>query len=243
MRHVLRRIYCGGETGARIQFGFRVLIVGAALVAYGACTTTENIVTRELNKRGEPVALRLTTTNYISADADRILELDKGERTLTIKFHRDLKTNVNSMQITVKLYRDDASLASDVRLIVDSAQFRFASNAFVATNSSEDVTVLDSGGRRDYNPALAPDAQAQTGYISFGKPTAAGLAKRHWTTYTMQRSVDPELATALSSAKIVSINIVFGDMRGEAILNDKQLTAWKNFLIGASARDIGVKDS
>jgi len=235
-------MYCGVKTGTRKRIGFRVLIVCAAIIACGACATTENVVTRELNKRGEPVALRLTTTHYISADADRILELDKGQRTLTIKFHRDLRTNADTMQIAVKLYRDDALLSSDARLIIDSAQFRFASSAFVAENSSEDVTVLDSGGRRDYNPALAPDAQAQTGYISFGKPTAAGLAKRHWTTYTLQTPLEPELATALRAAKLVSINIVFGAVRGEAILNDNQLTAWKNFLVGASTRETGVKE-
>ena len=168
----------------------------------------------------------LTTEHYLSVDEDKLLELDKGERSIAFQFKRVVRDEI---QVSARLYDTDKDAISRMRIIADGKTFDFPSLVIERELQSEQVTILDSGQRREDNPNLATSAQAQTGYITFGKPGSAGVAKRYWITYRFRIAPVTEMRTAILRASKVSVVLDFGPNLAEAQVDTRQLRAWKRY--------------
>jgi hypothetical protein len=97
---------------------------------------------------------------------------------------------------------------------------------------AETVTILDSGQRQQDNPGLANTAQAQTGYITFGKPVAAGAAQRKWLLYKFRIQPESIFFETLGSAKTATISITVGKLRAEMQSTEKETAIWKRYAAG-----------
>jgi hypothetical protein len=179
--------------------------------------------------------LSLTTEHYLSLDGDRILELDRGERTLSIEFRRvsgTTRPGDDPVSVALKLYDTDPVPKGNLRLEMDGRSLEFEPRDLKKEPFEETVTVLDTGQRQQDNPNLANNIQAQTGYINFGKPAAAGSAKRVWMVYRFQIAPESALLHAATTAKRVSISMTIGRLTGEAQAAEKEIRAWKKYAAG-----------
>jgi hypothetical protein len=200
-----------------------------------ACSSKYNVVRLNHDKKLSADYLTLSTEHYLSLDGDRILELDRGERTLTLTFRRPavLPRPANDVvSLALKLYDTDPAPKGKIRLEADGRTLEFEPLSVKKEIFSETVTVLDTGQRQADNPNLANSAQAQTGYITFGKPATAGAAQRSWHIYHVEIAPESALFDKIASANRVLISVSAGRFQAEAQVAEKQLRAWKKYAGG-----------
>lgn len=200
-----------------------------------ACTSKYNVVRLINEAKSVPSYLTLTTEHYLSVDGDRILELDRGERSLTFEFRRPAETTRpgdGPVSLALKLYDTDPQPKGNLRVEMDGRSFEFEPRDLKKEPLQETVTVLDTGQRQQENPNLANSAQAQTGYITFGKPAAAGSARRTWMIYRFQIGPESTLLHGAATAKRATICITVGKFTAEAQATEKEILAWKKYANG-----------
>lgn len=200
-----------------------------------ACASKYNVVRLEHDKKKRDTRLTLTTEHYLSLDGDRVLELDRGERTLTLEFRRYgalVRPDNDPITVSLKLYDTDAAPRGKIRFEMDGRSVEFEPAELKQETLHENVTVLDTGQRQQENPSLANSAQAQTGYITFGKPVAAGAAKRTWIIYRFQIAPESTLLHGAATAKRVVISMAVGRVTAEAQATEKEIRAWKKYANG-----------
>lgn len=211
-----------------------LLSMGLGLILAG-CASKFNVVKLSHDKKNNGDYLNLATEHYLSLDGDRVLELDRGERTLTFEFKRPAaigRPANDAIAVTLKLYDTDAPPRGRLRLETGGESAEFEVQNPRREIFSETVTVLDSGQRQMDNPNLANSAQAQTGYITFGKPTAAGAAQRSWHLYRFEIAPESAVFALVASTKQASVSMRAGNLRAEAQISEKQLAAWRKYASG-----------
>ena len=207
----------------------------AILLLLCTCSSKYNVVRLTNDAKSSTSYLTLTTEHYLSLDGDRILELDRGERSLTFEFRRlagTTRPGDDPVSVALKLYDTDPVPKGNLRLEMDGRSFEFEPRDLKKEPLQETVTVLDTGQRQQENPNLANNAQAQTGYITFGKPAAAGAAKRTWMVYRFQIAPESTLLHGAATAKRASISMTVGRLTAEAQANEKELRAWNRYAQG-----------
>ena len=200
-----------------------------------ACSSQYNTVRLQRKPKQGLSLYSLTTEHYLHIDENHVLELDRGERSLQIEFNREVTSAglvSETTKVTVKLYHDDAPFSGKVRVRLNNADFDLVSDSVTRENFAEAVTVLDTGQRQEDNASLANSAQAQTGYITFGKPVAAGSSKRRWKIYRMTVPLDSALSTAMQSIKQLEIAPTIRGQTAVCDVSDRQIAAWKRFAAG-----------
>ena len=205
------------------------------LFFFCACSSKYNVVRLTHDSKSGASYLALTTQHYLSLDGDRILELDRGERTLSVDFRRapgTLRPGDEPVTVALKLYDTDPVPKGNLRVEMDGRSFEFEPRDLKKEPLEETVTVLDTGQRQQENPNLANSAQAQTGYITFGKPASAGAAKRTWMVYRFQIAPESALLHGAATAKRVSFAMTIGRLTGEAQASEKEIRAWKKYAAG-----------
>lgn len=196
------------------------------------CTGQHNVVRLSHNKKLNISVYSLSTEHYLRADGDRVAELDKGQRTVVFTFLKEMKETfpvVDKITVTVKLYANDPVYSGVLHIFLDGVDFPFIADRITKENFTESVTVLDTGQRQESNTGLSNSAQAQTGYTTFGKPVAAGSAKRNWQLYRFSLKTDARFANTVLSAKDIAITTDYGKDRVEIAIAKTQLRAWKKY--------------
>ena len=215
-------------------------VVGLCLFAT-ACSSQYNTVRLQRKTKQNLSVYTVSTEHYLHIDENHVIELDRGERSLTIEFTREVAAAgvvSETMKVTVKLYHDDAPFPGKLHIRLNNADFDFVADNVTRENFSEAVTVLDTGQRQDDNAGLANSAQAQTGYITFGKPVAAGSSKRLWKIYRFSLPVEPRFASALRDSQQLEIS---SSLRGRLAICDvsnRQIAAWKRYAGGIADAEI-----
>ena len=102
----------------------------------------------------------------------------------------------------------------------------------VQTCCYEKVTVLDTGQRSGANGALTSEVQAQTGYITFGKPTAAGSAQRLWRIHSSEITEPERFISTLTAGHKAGLSLNLGTVSGLVEFKPEQLKAWQRFARG-----------
>jgi hypothetical protein len=204
-------------------------------VATIACSSKHNVVRLSKDKKLNNDYLTLSTEHYLSLDGDRILELDRGERTLTLTFRRPAaltRPENDVVSLALKLYDTDPAPKGKIRLEANGSSLEFEPQNVTKEVFSETVTVLDTGQRQLDNPSLANSAQAQTGYITFGKPATAGAAQRSWHIYRVEILPESAVFDKVRASKRAVISVTAGRFQAEAQVAEKELSIWKKYASG-----------
>lgn len=212
-----------------------LFLAGLLCLGVIGCASKFNVVKLNRDEKAQASYLTLTTEHYLSLDGDRILELDRGERTLSIDLKRisgTARPGDDPVVVSLKLYDTDPVPKGNLRIEMDGRSFEFEPRDMKKEPLQETVTVLDTGQRQQENPNLANSAQAQTGYITFGKPAAAGSAKRTWMIYRFQIAPESKLLHGAATAKRATMTMTVGKFTAEAQAGEKEIRSWRKYANG-----------
>ena len=134
-----------------------------------------------------------------------------------------------TLSLALRLYHDDPAAAPVWQLETPTGSIPLEFNDWQTTDLREKVTVLDTGQRSHNNAALNSEVQAQTGYITFGKPTAAGSVERAWKVYTASTPLRENLIAALIKAERISLTGSVGDLKARIDFKTEQQKAWRRY--------------
>ncbi len=207
-------------------------LLSALSLCIAACSSQYNTVRLQRKPKQNLSVYTLATEHYLHIDENHVIELDRGERSLQIELNREVSAVglvAETMKVTVKLYHDDAPFTGKLHLRLNNEDFDFASDSVTRENFAEAVTVLDTGQRQEDNAGLANSAQAQTGYITFGKPVAAGSSKRRWKIYRMTVPVDTRFIAAVRGLQKLEISAALRERTAVCDVSNRQIAAWKRF--------------
>jgi len=216
------------------SFLANILIVLAPLCIL-CCSGRTGVVRLKHDDKRNSDHLAVTTEHYLSLDGDKVLELDRGERSLTLEFRRPSalgRPADDAILVTLKLYDTDPLPQGKIRLEAETRKAEFDPLDLTRSKFAETVTILDSGQRQQDNPGLANNAQAQTGYITFGKPVAAGTAQRKWHLYKFRIQPESMFFDTVGTAKYATISIAVGKLRAEMQSTEKETAIWKRYAAG-----------
>ncbi len=202
------------------------------LLLFVGCSSAYNTVRLKQMNAGQKFSL--VTQHYLQTDHDHVAELDRGERRVQFDLERTQPLQgepVTAIKVTLQLYHDDPPPSAEGIMRIDERNVPFTLQQITARESSEKVTVLDTGQRSGSNPALVSEVQAQTGYITFGKPTAAGSVERHWRTYTGYLNESEAILHALSTARNLDFRFQAGGKPALILFRPAQLEAWRRFAL------------
>jgi hypothetical protein len=225
------RVDNGGHMSVFTSRTMRPFHIVIALLTLG-CSSTFNTV--RLKQTDENQRFTLSTRHYLQTDDDHVAELDKGERQVQFDLVHDVPQQgmpTITLQAHLRLYREDKAPSREATFRADETNLPLSFGEFTFLDTSENVTVLDTGQRGGTNPALASNVQAQTGYITFGKPTAAGAVGRLWRIYTATaKNLSGELRST-ASARQMSIKFNVNGRPARALFEPAQIEAWQRLLL------------
>lgn len=194
------------------------------------CASEFNTVRLQRSAGSEILTLR--TQHYLRTDDNHVQELERGERQAEIKA---IKTKgaegITGVQLSLalRLYDDDTQPGVSLQLEGSDGATAVLVPAWQVRELREKVTVLDTGQRTNSNGALTSEVQAQTGYITFGKPTAAGAVERAWKVFSTEISADERMLAALQNGRRLRLLIPLGAMQAQIEFKPDQLKAWQRF--------------
>lgn len=197
------------------------------------CSSDYNTV--RLRQTEERDILTLRTQHYLQTDHNHVQELDRGERRAEIRGTlRKNKAGSSelSINIALKLYHDDPTPALACRLENANNGITLQLSPWNASDLQEKVTVLDTGQRTGPNGALTSEVQAQTGYITFGKPTAAGSVQRLWRIHNGEVTEPEKFISNLIAHTQISLSLGLGTTPARIEFKPEQLRAWQRFARG-----------
>lgn len=202
----------------------------ALIVVFSGCASEYNTVRLKKSANNETISLR--TQHYLRTDDNHVQELERGERMAELKATRTTSAageTTESLSLALRLYHDDPAAAPVWQLETPTGSIRLEFNDWQTTDLREKVTVLDTGQRSHNNAALNSEVQAQTGYITFGKPTAAGSVERAWKVYTASTPLRENLIAALIKAEMISLTGSVGDLKARIDFKTEQQKAWRRY--------------
>jgi len=207
------------------------------------CASESNTV--RLKQKEDSDILTLRTQHYLQTDGDHVQEIERGER--MAEFNANRRTYVNgkielTVRIALRLYQEDASPALAGQVDASGKVVPLQVTNWSTTDLQEKVTVLDTGQRPGTNGALTSEVQAQTGYITFGKPTAAGSVQRHWRVYSGEITDAESLVQTLGLAGYARMRLQIGATEAKIELKPGQLKAWQRFARGEADKIIKQGD-
>lgn len=217
-----------------------LLVLGAT--CFG-CASEYNTVRLQRSEGSEILTLR--TQHYLRTDDNHVLELERGERRAEIKAIRTKpREGAAALQLSfaLRLYDDDPRPGVTLQLEGGGSATAIRVSAWQVRDLREKVTVLDTGQRSGNNATLTSEVQAQTGYITFGKPTAAGAVERTWQVYSGEASVDESVLAALQSGRQLRVSIPLGNMQAQIELTPDQLKALQRFAHGQADKIVDQAD-
>lgn len=209
----------------------RPLFFAIAFLFVG-CSSAYNTV--RLKQTEGDQRFTLTTRHYLQTDRDHVAELDRGEREVQFDLIHVVPENGSaniSLKVHLRLYQDDSAPNQLAILRDGKTDSPLRLGQFTFSDSAENVTVLDTGQRGETNPALVSEVQAQTGYITFGKPTAAGSVARRWRVYT---ATAEDAAVALTAAMDSHHFLIWFTLNGKpasAVFKPNQIEAWRRIFL------------
>lgn len=202
-------------------------------VACLGCASEFNTVRLQRSAGSEILTLR--TQHYLRTDDNHVQELERGERRAEIKASKTKTpdgTTPVTLSIALRLYDDDPMPGVALQLAGGEVAATVTVTAWQVRELREKVTVLDTGQRAHNNAALTSEVQAQTGYITFGKPTAAGAVARAWKVYSADALANDRVLAALQNGQGLKMLIPLGSWQAQIEFKPDELKAWQRFVKG-----------
>jgi hypothetical protein len=197
------------------------------------CTSEHNTV-RLYPAKGEKAAYRqLSTDHYLYVDGNHVAEAERGERRVLLVL-RSKESNTAKLYIRLKVYPEDDVTGIRAELRLAEQVLRPVLREVRREPIAEQVTILESGDSLRTNPMIGNDVQAQSGYITFGKPTGAGAAKRYWQLVILEAELDTETLALIARTNTLAMEFSGNNIRASADFSRRQLAAWQRFSLGMS---------
>lgn len=207
----------------------QLLVVLAGL----ACNSTYNTVKLHSARDGQKAYTRLLTTHYVSAGGNLVMEYDRGERSAEFELQKAVsQTNQPRLRVKLTVYFDDPPLNTNAEIEVGKERLPLLLTDLQREKKEELATVLDTGQRSEFMPPMGNDVQAQSGYITFGKPAGAGTAKRHWIVYTFSTHLPENMHELLFGQKAIAFIFSLGGHPATTVVDGKERAAWMRFFEG-----------
>ncbi|HRP70669.1 MAG TPA: hypothetical protein PLY93_14175 [Turneriella sp.] len=195
--------------------------------AFG-CASQWNTVRTNHDEKANQTIITLESNLYVNVDGNRMREMLKGERRLTISFKRTQNAQQKSpVALKLQLYPTDAKPHLQFWIGCINPKTKFPLVLIKSEPLEETVTVLDVDDRD--NPNLSPDTLSQTSDINFGKPVTASAVNRRWVLYTLNMSDELALLKAVDGCSKAQIEFQLGDKRAVAEAGEKEIAAWKAY--------------
>ncbi|MCX7632593.1 MAG: hypothetical protein N2Z22_04580 [Turneriella sp.] len=196
-----------------------------------ACASSRfNQVVLVKNKDGTQFQ-ELLTEHYLFVDGDHVAEAERGERRLLFQLRS--RSGGASLRTQLKLYPEDASDSLQLELLADGRTLLLPISKFRRWQYEEEVTLLGTGDGIRVAPTIGNDIQAQSGYITFGKPTGAQAAKRNWQVVVLESELDSTTLNGITRVVELSVRIAkISGITATAEFSTKQVAAWRRFAEG-----------
>lgn len=200
-------------------------------LASGACASEHNKVRLVKPANGKPEYRQLSTDHYLFVDGNHVLEAERGERRATFVL-RSQPSGQALLYARLKLYPEDKFDTPQLELHLNAKVLHLESRLVKQETMAEQVTILESGDGMRTNPTIGTDVQAQSGYITFGRPTGAGAAKRFWQVLVLEAELDPAVLDSIAAATSLSAVLSGKSSSASVEFSHKQRAAWQRFCAG-----------
>lgn len=211
---------------------------GFLILTFFCCTSEHNTVRLYAAKNDKPAYRQLSTEHYLYVDDNHVAEAERGERRASFVL-RGTNSNTAKLFVRLKVYPEDDFSEPQVELRLRSQVLRPALHEVRRESLAEQVTILESGDNLRTNPMIGNDVQAQSGYITFGKPTGAGSAKRYWQVLILETELNAETLAAIAGSDTLTLQFSGYKTRALADFSRRQLAAWQRFGQGNSDETAG----
>ena len=209
----------------------RYFLSGLFLLSLFHCTSEHNTVRLYPAKSDKSSYRQLSTEHYLYVDENHVAEAERGERRASFVL-RSADTNTAKLFVRLKVYPEDNFGEPQLEIRLRNQVIRPVLREVRREALAEQVTILESGDNLRTNPMIGNDVQAQSGYITFGKPTGAGSAKRYWQVIILEAELDKEALATVGQSDAVSVVITGNRTKGIAEFSRKQMNAWQRFSLG-----------
>lgn len=209
----------------------KYFLSGLFLLSLFHCTSEHNTVRLYPAKSDKAAYRQLSTEHYLYVDENHVAEAERGERRASFVL-RSADTNTAKLFVRLKVYPEDNFGEPQLEIRLRNQVIRPVLREVRREALAEQVTILESGDNLRTNPMIGNDVQAQSGYITFGKPTGAGAAKRYWQVIILEAELDNEALATVGQSDTVSVVITGIRTRGIAEFSRKQIHAWQRFSLG-----------
>ncbi len=205
----------------------------AALFLFAACSSGLNTVRFVAARDGAPAYLRLKTQHYVTLGGNLVEEYQRGKRAAVciLKADANKKEDID-LKIEISLYEDDPPVRGRAWLEVGAAKTPIEILESRAEKTEEMAAVLDTGQRDEFLPPMSNDVQAQSEYITFGKPAGAGGVRRTWTVYSLGMKIPRETLAALRGTEKATFAIAVGNTGATFALDGEARMAWLRLSAG-----------
>jgi len=197
------------------------------------CASEHNVV-RLHPAKGEKAGYRqLSTDHYLYVDGNHVAEAERGERRALFILKQKAAATAK-LYIRLKVYPEDDLTGVGAELRLSEQALRPVLREVRRESLAEQVTILESGDSLRTNPTIGNDVQAQSGYITFGKPTGAGAAKRYWQLLILEADLDAGTLALIAHTNTLAMEFSGNNIRASADFSRQQLAAWQRFSRGMS---------
>jgi hypothetical protein len=195
------------------------------------CSSEHNTVRLYPAKKDKAAYRQVSTDHYLYVDENHVAEAERGERRASLVL-RSAEAGAARLFVRLKLYPEDDFSEPQLELRLKNQVLRPTAQLIRREALAEQVTILESGDSLRTNPTIGNDVQAQSGYITFGKPTGAGAAKRYWQVMILEVELDSNALAAISQSEALSLLVNGKEKQGNADFSSRQLAAWQRFTAG-----------
>lgn len=196
-----------------------------------ACASEHNKVRLVKPASGKVAYRQLSTDHYLFVDGNHVAEAERGERRVTFVL-RSQPEGAALLYAQFKFYPEDAIHQPQLEFHLNNQVLRLQTRLVRQEALAEQVTILESGDGMRTNPTIGTDVQAQSGYITFGRPTGAGAAKRFWQVLVLEAELEPAMLEAIAAAESISAVLREKSTPASVEFSLKQREAWQRFCTG-----------
>lgn len=211
----------------------KYFLSGLFVLSLFSCSSEHNTVRLYPAKNDKAAYRQVSTEHYLYVDENHVAETERGERRASLVL-RSTDTGAARLFVRLKLYPEDDFSEPQLELRLKNQVLRPAAQLVRREALAEQVTILESGDSLRTNPTIGNDVQAQSGYITFGKPTGAGAAKRYWQVIILEAELGSDSLAAIAGNEALSLNIAGFKAKAVADFSRRQAAAWQRFSTGKS---------
>lgn len=184
-------------------------------------------------KDGAPAYFRLKTQHYVTLGSNLVEEYQRGQRTATciLKTPADKKEDI-TLKIELALFDDDPPVKKSASLDAGVVQTPLAILKRSVQKKEEMAAVLDTGQRDEFMPPMTNAVQAQSEYITFGRPAGAGGVRRTWALYSLETVLPRASLISLASTKKAQLRIRVGETWAVFTIDGDSRKAWLRLVAG-----------